>query len=290
MKADKILIVLSLVTLALFPLSGTSQAAGLNGTTLAGYKTVDICTVDENTWRYSGEIAVWNEGAIDTVGLNITDFIEYKAGVKWIKAFDMPVRPHPYGEIPAGTTAETATVFEYTYDGPPLPGAIRNNALITILNHSGRLGKPFGPNPKATYYGEMPPPQCEQDMGCTYTQGYWSRSTGQNIPIWPNPYLRDGDFFLSGQTWQEVLDTPVNVSQGYYQLVHQYIAAVLNEANGALVPDGVQDTLELAYAWLIANDPSACTAKGSCGLQKDWAKVLDTYNNGLYPGGPSHCE
>ncbi len=39
-------------------------AAGVNGTTLAGYKTIDICTVDDATWRYSGEIAVWNEGVL----------------------------------------------------------------------------------------------------------------------------------------------------------------------------------------------------------------------------------
>jgi hypothetical protein len=35
--------------------------------------------------------------------------------------------------------------------------------------------------------------------------------------------------------------------------------------------------------------PSACTANASCGTQKDWAAVLDQYNNGLYPGGPGHC-
>jgi hypothetical protein len=85
------------------------------------------------------------------------------------------------------------------------------------------------------------------------------------------------------------MDTPVSASQGYCQLAHQYIAAVLNQASGAKVPDGVQETLNLAEGWLETSLPSACTAKGSCGIQKDWAATLDLYNNGLYPGGPPHC-
>jgi len=128
---------------------------------------------------------------------------------------------------------------------------------------------------------------CPADLGCAYTQGYWSNKPDV---IWPTPYSRDATFFLSGQTWQQVMDTPVNVSQGYYQLAHQYIAAVLNKANGAYVPQGVQDTLDLAAAWFQANQPSACTGPGSCAQQKDWAATLDLYNKGLYPGGPGHCE
>lgn len=266
-----------------------AQKSGQNGTTLAGYKTLDICAVDDNTWRYSGVITVWNSGAIDTVGFAVSDFIEYKPGNKWVKAFDVNI-VYPVGfdgVIPAGTTKETATAFTYSEDGDPLEGFIRNNALLTITNHSGQLGKAFGPNPKATYEGDVPPPPCGDNGGCTYTQGYWGNKPDV---VWPAPYARGDVFFLSGQTWQEVMDTPVNVSQGYYQLAHQYVAAVLNKANGAPVPIGVQTTLDLAAAWLAANSPSACTGPGSCGLQKDWAATLDLYNNGEYPEGPGHCE
>ncbi len=295
---------------------------GNNATTLAGYKTIDICVVDPTAdnpagtiWRYSGEISVWNEGVIDTVGLNITDFIEYKPSNKWIKAYNMPVTPYPVGKIPAGTTLATATTFTYSFEGAPLPGVIRNNASITILNHSNYVGRPFGPNPKATYLGLIPPP-CQVDLGCTYTQGYWGTyGSAENPHTWPAGFSRDDIFFLAESitsatirgvtscsvnlgadgypialTWQQVMDTDVSVSQGYYQLAHQYVAAVLNQANGAFVPLGVQDTLALAEAWLEANNPCACTANGSCGLQKDWAAVLDDYNNGIYQGGPPHCE
>jgi hypothetical protein len=288
---------------------------GQNGTTLAAYKTLDICVVDpteENpagtTWRYSGEIAVWNEGAIDTVGFTIEDFIEYKSsGPVWTKGPDVFIDYMP-GEIPAGTTMETATVFQYSVDGAPLEGDIRNNASLTIQNHSGHLNTPWGPNPKATYDGPMPPPLCAQGpYGCTYTQGYW-----ENHPeSWPDGFDPTDTFFLATKngactancggnpnddvyeqlpaTWMDVLEAPVNLSQGYYQLAHQYIAAVLNEANGASVPQGVQDTLDLAESWLEANGPSACPTGDSCGTQKDWAAVLDSYNNGLYPDGPPHC-
>ena len=56
---------------------------GVNGTTLAAYKTIDICLLPSGGWRISGEIAVWNEGAIDTENFTINDFIEYKVGPKW---------------------------------------------------------------------------------------------------------------------------------------------------------------------------------------------------------------
>jgi hypothetical protein len=264
-----------------------AQAArsGVNATTLAGYKTIDICQVDDLTWRYSGVISVWNEGAIDTLGFTINDFVEYKTGTKFVKGFDVFVSYQP-GEIPAGTTLATATTFQYSVDAAPLPGTIRNNASLTILNHSNYVGQAFGPNPKATYTGTIPPPACAPSGGCSYTQGYWGNKPDV---VWPEPYSRDAAFFLSGQTWQQVMDTPVNVSQGYYQLAHQYIAAVLNVANGAGAPQGIQDTLALATTWLGANGPGACTANGSCGTQKDWAATLDLFNNGVYPGGPAHC-
>jgi hypothetical protein len=284
-----------LAAIAALALSTTTTFAPpkppVSGTTLAGYKTIDICdtgTTDDSgneIWHYSGVITVWNEGAVDTIGFKITDVIEYKTGTKFVKAFDVPVSYS--GEIPAGTTQETALSFPYSIDAPALSGTIRNNASLTILNHSAHLGTAYGPNPKATWTGGVPQPCAGEGCDvCVYTQGYWGSKPGV---VWPAPYDRTATFFLSGQTWQQVMDTPVNVSQGYYQLAHQYIAAVLNQASGACTPNGVDDTLALAEAWLTLNAPSACTANGSCGLQKDWAKVLDLYNNGLYPGGPAHC-
>lgn len=262
---------------------GGALAQGKNGTTLAAYKTIDICSVDTSTWRYSGIVAIWNEGAVPTEGLTILDRIQNKVGTTWT---DGPVAlSGPLGVIAPGTTQATAVTFPYSVESAALPGTVRNVASITITNHSGSLGTPKGPEPKATFVGEVKP--CPTPGGCTYTQGYWGSKPGV---VWPSPYDRGATFYLSGQTWQQVMDTPVNVSQGYYQLAHQYIAAVLNVANGAAVPTGVQTTLDLAEDWLSTHYPSACTGPGSCGQQKDWAAVLDKYNNGVYPGGPQHCE
>jgi hypothetical protein len=276
----------AIVLCASLAIYDSAFAQGKNGTTLAAYKTVDICSVSSNPniWRYSGEISIWNQGAVDTVGLKITDFIQYKTGSDWQSG--PTALNFEGGEIPAGTTQATAITFPYSVEGRALPGTIRNVATITIMNHSGSLGTPKGPEPKATFIGEVKP-CANAGGGCTYTQGYWGNKPGV---IWPSPYIRTNPFYMSGQTWQQVMNTPVNLSQGYYQLAHQYIAAVLNKANGAAVPDGVATTLDAAKDWLNLNAPLTCTANGSCGVQKSWAKILDDYNNGKYPNGPQHCE
>ncbi|MDP2224881.1 hypothetical protein [Nitrosomonas sp.] len=282
-------------------LSGTAIAApgggqGKNGTTLAAYKTIDICAVDDKTWRYSGEISVWNEGVMDTQGFLITDWIQSKAfdsSGQFVNAISVTTFNPPLSVIPAGTTQETALTTKYTVDAQALVDSyIRNSAQLTITNHSGQLGKLFGPNPKATYTGTLPPPACDEgnNDGCTYTRGYWTSTPGV---VWPDEYSRDALFFNSGKTWQEVLEIAVG-GNGYYILAAQYIAAILNQNKAidpAVAPDGVQDTIDLATAWFtsVSDAATACPKASSCGTQKTWAGVLDDFNNGVYPGGPPHC-
>ncbi len=287
MRTARLALVVSLAVIAAFYMTPVSAQKGQSGATLDASKTFDICSIDSTTWRYSGIISVWNSGAVSTIGLAINDFVESKVGggPDWTFGFIVPVAVS--GEIPAGTTEGTAVTFPYSIDAPAVVGSIRNNLTVTILNHSGHLGVAFGPNPKVSFTGTILP--CPTDLGCTYTQGYWGNKPGV---VWPAPYSRDAFFYLSGQTWQGVLDTAPSASPGYYQLAHQYIAAVLNihkAEHPAYVPSGIQDILNQAAVWFGANAPSACTAKGSCGLQKTWAATLDEYNNGLYPGGPGHC-
>lgn len=263
--------------------AGPAQAQAKNGTTLAAYKTLDICSVDSNYWRYSGLIAVWNQGAVDTIGLAISDKVQYKVGTDWTTGFSViiPVTE----EIKAGTTSDTATIFPYSVVQGALPGTVRNVASVTINNHSGST-VPKGPETKYTFTGLVTP--CIQTGGgCAYTQGYWGSKPGV---VWPSPYSRDAAFYISGQTWQQVMGIPGNTAPGYYQLAHQFIAASLNVANGASLPDGIKTTLSLADEWLSTNVPANCSAAGSCGTQRVWAAVLDQYNNGKYEGGPPHCE
>jgi hypothetical protein len=51
-------------------LSASPKAA----TTLQASKTVDVCVLDANTWRFSGVVSVWNEGNQNTQGLSMTAF------------------------------------------------------------------------------------------------------------------------------------------------------------------------------------------------------------------------
>jgi hypothetical protein len=251
---------------------------------LSAYKTIDICVQPDGLWRFSGVITVTNGGDEDTQGLKITDWVEWKKGrMDWTVLCWALVGYA--GQIPAGQTA----TFPYACVSPPPSGwqdgvAIRNEAQVTITNHSGYLNKPFGPNPKASWEGGFPPPPCP-DLGCTYTQGYWKN----HATNWPTGYQPSASFYSSGQTWLQVLWTEPK-GNAYYILAHQYIAAVLNKANGAYVPAGIQSILDSAASWFYTNYPSSCAEKGSCPTQKEWAAILDTYNRGEYPGGPQHCE
>lgn len=255
---------------------------GQSGAGLDAYKTLDICQVDSSTWRYYGVIAIWNTGSVATQDLHITDSIQTKTqGTKYIDTL-LALDLTPAQQVPGGTTQTTAVTYSYCVEGLPLSPA-RNIANITITNHSGKLGEPFGPSPTADWTGGTPPP-CAP-VGCTHTQGYWGSKPDLT---WPSAYDRNAAFYLSGQTWQQVMGTAPAGGNAYYQLAHQYIAAVLNAATGASVPDSVDKILDSAAQWFINNAPTACTANG-CGLQQDWAAILDLYNNGLYPGGPPHC-
>jgi hypothetical protein len=263
---------------------GTALGQGKSGTTLSASKTIDICVQRNGQWRFSGVITVTNGGDKATEGLTITDWVEWKKGdMDWEKLCDAVVNGSP-GEIPAG---ETRT-FEYAcVSWPPAVSnpAIRNQALVTITNHSGKPGQAFGPNPKASWEGALPPPACRENLGCTYTQGYWKN----HATNWPTGYEPSALFYSSGQTWLQVLWTEPKGGNAYYILAHQYIAAVLNKANGAYVPAEIQSILTSAASWFSTSNPSSCAEKGSCQPQKNWAAVLDTYNRGEYPGGPPHC-
>jgi hypothetical protein len=167
MKAKRILTILSLMTLALFALCGISMAQGASGATLQADKTVDICYNGDGTWTYSGAVSVWNIGVNDALNYLIYDVIESKtSGPKFTTnyvALDDVSCGNLSGTVPGGTMEGSAFVTTYSVTRPPLSGTIRNNAQVTISNHSGANAN--GPNPKATYYGVIPPPACPSLCG-----------------------------------------------------------------------------------------------------------------------------
>jgi hypothetical protein len=128
----------------------------------------------------------------------------------------------------------------------------------------------------------------EEEGGCTLTQGFWKN---EKKGPWPAPYGRDDIFYLSGQTWQEVLDTSP-AGNAYYQAAHQFIAALLNVANGASSPDEVDDAIALGQDLFNTYTPGEIAPlRGNNALRTQFLSVndtLDDYNKGDI--GPGHCD
>ena len=98
----------------------------------------------------------------------------------------------------------------------------------------------------------------------------------------------DTPFFLSGQSWYQVLWTSPKGGDAYYILAHHYIAATLNILNGTLSSDQVNEALD----WADENFFNTYTpsSKLDTKVRKQalyYADLLDQYNNGYI--GPRHC-
>ncbi|UXI66364.1 hypothetical protein [Tahibacter amnicola] len=134
--------------------------------------------------------------------------------------------------------------------------------------------------------------------GCTLTPGYWKTHSNYGPapydPAWALvlPGGANTTFFLSGKSWYQTLWT-APAGNVYWTLSRAYIAAALNQHNGATVPTGVQAALDQASAIFAANTPAQIgTLKGNAPLRStiiNLAATLDMYNNGLNPDGPAHC-
>ena len=278
---------------------------------MAASKTVDICSVGDGTWIYSGVVSVWNEGAVDTINLAVNDCIQSKSGNGQYKDVlaSCALISAPGQVIQAGTLQVNATTFDYAYQGPPIAtGYIRNIARVTILNHSGNIGKAFGPEPKDTWTGGDPPacptdcigaacsiipcgrdgalepPNCRNQ--CVRSQGYWDTHDP-----WPSAVDPSALFYNSGIAWG-VIGTLSPQGNGYLILANQYVASVINASTESL-PTGVKDIIDQASAWFasVGTAEAACTSNSSCGLQKTWAEILAEYNTGAYlgPGQSPEC-
>jgi hypothetical protein len=128
--------------------------------------------------------------------------------------------------------------------------------------------------------------------GCTLTQGYWKTHS----EFGPAPYddtwalLLYGastPFYNSGQTYYQVLWTPPQGGNAYYILAHQYIAAVLNQLNGASSTPAVDTALAAAEAFFNVYEPTDTLSKTLRKTILAYAFTLDQYNNGYL--GPGHC-
>ena len=126
----------------------------------------------------------------------------------------------------------------------------------------------------------------EEPEGCTLTQGYWKNhhdgAPGKRNVDWPAPH--DEADQLCGIELLDILNTPV-AGDKWLILAHQYIAAILNAANGASVPADVQVALDDA-ASILADCDGLDAEQQSDAVEA--SEILDSYNNGL--AGPDHCD
>jgi len=290
------LTIMVLGALTLFSVGALAQ--GKSGATLQASKTVDICVQADGSWLYQGEVSVWNTGTNDATGLNITDCLQYKTANQSGPPQNIACLSSVQGStttIPGLTQEANALRFAYNFSSIfstalNTTGTIRNSALVNIANHSG--GQVTGPNPKDTWTGGTPPLCKQQSCGCTFGQGYWGNKPGV---VWPASGPQRTDlFFNSGLTYQQIMDASVSGGNAYINLAHQYIAAVLNVANGACQPQSVAELIAESTGFFSGFTASSyfCSSNGAgCPLQVTWAGLLDDYNQGTasYASNPGHC-
>jgi hypothetical protein len=117
--------------------------------------------------------------------------------------------------------------------------------------------------------------------GCTFTQGYYQNKGASLLPT--------GNFYASGQTYLQVLETSPKGGNPYYILAHQHIAASLN-AKSASVPGNVTTAMTQAGTYFATSGITPDTPTSSTYTKEKltgWADVLGQYNEGLI--GPGHC-
>jgi hypothetical protein len=134
------------------------------------------------------------------------------------------------------------------------------------------------------------------DHGCTLTQGYWKTHSEFGPAPYDNTWAKlpngaSTTFFLSGQTWYQVFWT-APAGNVYYQLAHQYMAAVLNKLNGASSTSAVDAAITAATGFFNTYTPAQAAAFAKQSTVRanalGWAGTLGSYNEGAI--GPGHCD
>jgi uncharacterized repeat protein (TIGR01451 family) len=104
---------------------------------------------DVVSYGVRGYITVKNCGEAPTENLTITDYILYQTGggpYQVLTSFNVDVSVKPI--LQAGESY----IYSYSQNFMPVADAsYKNRANVTITNHSGHLGTPFGPSPAADF-------------------------------------------------------------------------------------------------------------------------------------------
>lgn len=283
MKFSSRLVTLSMRAIAALPfMFGLHTSAVAAPSAPAAMTTLDVCHNQvTGNWRYSGMAAVSGAAVKQSSSIGVDFWVQNStSSTGYVNALHVPGDKQG---IP--TSSATARWVRFDMEAAPLPlGMLRNSARIAITDPLTLSTPPLLLHASAEFAEAVC--GCQHIVGCTRTQGYWKSKPGV---LWPAPRSRDLMFFSSGLTWQQILETPPKGGNAYLILAHQYIAAVLNRASGASAPSSLRTIITNATAWFSSGtNLDSCNAS-DCENQKNWAGLLDTYNNGLYPGATGHC-
>ncbi|MGB5849033.1 MAG: DNRLRE domain-containing protein [Ignavibacteriaceae bacterium] len=130
--------------------------------------------------------------------------------------------------------------------------------------------------------------------GCTHSKGYWKTHSIYGPAPYDSTWAlvgEDSTFFLSNQSYYEVMWTPPRGGNAYYILAHQYIGTKLNFENGA-DPSEAQAAFDEATDLFNTYTPEYIgSLKGNDQIRQQFLELkdmLDQYNNGII--GPGKCE
>lgn len=266
--------------LMLSVVTGLHAGPALAAAPPAASTTLDVCH-DEATgnWRYFGVVALAGQ-ALDGSVVGIDYTIQNKTSAL---GYTDVLRAH--AQAPIALADSGVKVTRFSIDAAALPlGTLRNVARVVVADALAPANAPLGVEAQSEPAGAVC--GCPKPTGCVRTQGYWKSKPGV---VWPAPYSRGATFFSSGLSWQIILETPPSRGNAYLILAHQYIAALLNRASGASAPAAVQSVINSATSFFSSGTNLDSCSGSACETQKTWAGILDTYNNGQYPGAPAPC-
>ncbi len=180
--------------------------------------------------------------------------------------------------------AEGATSFTFSYSHAA--GPFQSCGNYTVDNTATFTTNDTGASGSDTWSVRVSIPCL---AGCSLTPGYWKTHSAYGPAPYDDTWALIGEgtaFFLSGQSWYQVLWTSPAGGNAYYILAHAYIAASLNGLNGAAT-SAVTTQLAHAAALFAVYTPSSSLSRSVRADFINTASILDQYNNGLI--GPGHC-
>ena len=210
---------------------------------------------------------------------------------QWVATDTTDATGYSFANLGPGTYAVCEVIQANWTQSYPVSSVPVGETLFdctTLTPHAGGTFAPkgfqftasSGVNPSANNFGNFLVPP-----GCALTQGYWKTHSVYGPAAHPDdtwdlitaamtgaPGLDlgpDTQFFDSGQTWIQVFKTNPKGGNAWYILAHQYMAAVLNQLNGAGDVPGLATNMANAYILLDYYD-------GQKNIPKNGSNVLTT--------------